>query len=603
MKRLKRLITEIHRRSLWQVLLIYCGAALVAYQAVQALTEGLGLPQWFPAFAVVLFLVGLPVVLATAFVREVEAPSPAPAEAEPRIVEAEADTARHEPTRHRRLLTWRNAGLSFMAALGVWGVVATGWMLFGRQAARPQIGSLAVLPLDNLSGDPAEEYFADGMTEALVTRLSQIGSLEVKSRTSAMRYKGAQRPPMPEIAEELDVDALVEGSVLRVEDRVLITAQLIHGPTDLHLWSDSYERELRDILSLLSEVAQAIAGEIEAVLTPEERARLSRTREVDPGVQEAYLKGHYHLAKFTVDGANRAIEYFKEAIENDPTYAAPYAGLATAWLVLGQPLGGVPTREGLPKAKAAAQQALSLDPDLAQAYVVLGLVSSEYDWDWREAERLLQRAIELDPSSSSAHSAYGVHLEKLGRYEESIAEGIRGVELDPLSLFWRANLAEFYYSARQYERALEEAQEVLDMDPDYDRARVVMMWVYKELGMCEEYLALRRQQVMGQGAEPEALARQTALEQACADSGFVGVWQRQVERNLERIAAGEYVRPTALAVDFARLGRTDEAFEWLERAYDERDGSLAFIKTEPAYDGLRSDPRFQDLLRRMSFPE
>jgi TolB-like protein/Tfp pilus assembly protein PilF len=603
MNRLKWLIVEIHRRSLWQVLLIYSGAALVAYQAVQALTEGLGLPQWFPAFAVVLFIVGLPVVLATAFVREVEAASPAPAEAEPRIVNKEADAARHEASRHRRLVTWRNAGLSFVAALAVWGVVATGWMLVGGRPARPQIGSLAVLPLENLARDSAEEYFADGMTEALITRLSQIGSLEVKSRTSAMQYKGS-RKPMAEIAEELDVDALVEGTVLRVEDRVLITAQLIHGPSDRHLWANSYERDLRDILGLLSEVAQAIAGEIEAVLTPEERARLSRTREVDPEVQEAYLKGRYHLVKMTVDGANRAIEYFEEAIENDPTYAAPYAGLAIAWNLLGQPLGAVPTREGMPKAKAAAEKALSLDPDLADAYLVLGLVSFGYDWDWQKAERLLERGLELDPSSPMAHHAYGVYLaDAVGRYEEGIAEGIRAVELDPLSLFYRAGLAEFYHSARQYDRALEEARKVLDMDPNFNRARVVMLWVYEGLGMCEEYLALRRERLMGSGAEPEALARQAALEQACADSGFVGIWRWRLERRLESIAAGEYVRPSALARNYARLGRMDEAFEWLERAFEERDGNLAFIKTEPAYDGLRSDPRFQDLLRRMNFPE
>jgi TolB-like protein/Tfp pilus assembly protein PilF len=602
MSHLKHLIHEIHRRSLWQVLLIYCGAALVAYQAVQALTEGLGLPQWFPALAIVLFIVGLPVVLATAFVREGEVPSPAPADPEPRVVEADAAAVQHEAGRRRRFVTWRNAAATFVVALAVWGVVATGWMLFGGRPARPQIGSLAVLPLENLSRDSAEEYFADGMTEALITRLSQIGSLEVKSRTSAMQYKGAAKQ-MAEIAEELGVEALVEGSVLRVEDRVRITAQLIHGPTDRHLWADSYERDLRDVLALLSEVAQAIAGEIEAVLTLDERARLSRTREVEPEVQEACLKGRYHLARFTVDGAYRAIEYFEEAIESDPTYAEPYAGLATAWYLLGQPLGAVSTREGMPKAKAAAEKALSLDPDLADAYLVLGHVSFVYDWDWQKAERQLQRAIELDPSYPMAHHVYGVYLAAVGRYEEGIVEGIRAVELEPLSLLHRTGLAEFYNAARQYDRALEEAREVLDMNPYYDRAREVMMWAYERLGMCEEYLALRREQLMRSGAEPEALARQAALERACADSGFESVWRWEVERSLERIAAGEYVRPSRLANVYAGLGQVDEAFEWLERAYAERDGSLAFIKTNPAYDGLRSDPRFQDLLRRMNIPE
>ncbi len=598
MSRLERLIDELKRRRVFRVAAVYAVVAFVIWQAVEIAFPALNLPAWALTLVVVLTMIGFPIALVLAWaleitpegIRRTEPVATSGAYATP-------TTQDPRPTHRRRVLFVTVAIL----------IVAGGYALYSRfvsapTSEQPQIRSLAVLPLDNLSRDSAEEYFADGMTEALITRLSQIGSLEVISRTSAMQYKGA-RKPMTEIAQELDVDALVEGAVLRVEDRVLITAQLIHGSTDRHLWADSYERDLRDILNLLSEVAQAIAGEIEAVLTPEEQARLSRTRAVAPEVQEAYLKGRYHLMKFAVDGANRAIEYFEEAIEDDPTYAAPYAGLATAWLLLGQPLGGVPTREGLPKAKVAAQKALSLDPDLAQAYLVLGLVSNEYDWNWQEAERLLQRAIELDPSSSSAHSAYGVHLEKFGRYEESFAEGIRAVELDPLSLFMRANLGEFYYFARQYDRALEEAQEVLDMDPDYDRARGVMMWVYEELGMCEEYLALRRERVMGPGAEPGALAGQTALEQACTDSGFEGVWRLEVERSLERIAAGEYVRPSALASGYARLGRMNEAFEWLERAYDERDGSLTFIKTDPAYDRLRSDPRFQDLLRRMNFPE
>ncbi|UCC74224.1 MAG: tetratricopeptide repeat protein, partial [Gemmatimonadota bacterium] len=224
-------------------------------------------------------------------------------------------------------------------------------------------------------------------------------------------------------------------------------------------------------------------------------------------------------------------------------------------------------------------------------------------WDWQKAERLLQRAIELDPSSPLAHMAYGVYLEKLGRHEESIAEGIRSLELDPLSLMYRATLAEFFYFARQYDRALEEAQEVLDMDPDYQYARDVMMSAYEELGMCEEYLALRRERLTGPGAEPEAPAQQAALEQACADAGFVGIWRWRLEGRLDSIAAGEYVRPSALARDYARLGRLDEAFEWLERAYEERDGSLAFCRTSPTFDRFRSDPRFQDLLRRMNFPE
>jgi len=465
--------------------------------------------------------------------------------------------------------------------------------------------SIAVLPLENRSGVEDDAYFTDGIHDEILTQLSKISGLSVRARTSAMAYRDRPRN-VRQIGQELKVRYLLEGGVQRAGGTVRINIQLIDSERDEHVFADSYDRELsvENLLAVQRSVALRIAEALEATLTPIERERLEARPTGNFRAYDLYLRGRYHLEEMTVEGAYRAIEYFGEAIENDSTYAAPYAGLGTAWYLLAQPLGAVPTREGMPNARAAAELALSLDPDLADAYLVLGHVSSTFDWEWQEAERLLQRAIELDPSSPTAHFVYGVYLAgNVGRYEEGIAEGIRAVKLDPLSLISRAVLAEFYFLARQYERALREAQTVLDMDPEFDRARVVMMWVYEELGLCEEYLALRREQLMSSGAQPEALARQVTLERACADSGFVGIWRRNLERRLERIAADQYVHPMTLVRDYARLGRVDEAFEWLERAFDERDGSLAFIKTFPAYDELRSDPRFRDLLRRMNFRE
>ena len=597
MSRLKRLIVEIHHRSLWQVLLIYVGVSWGVLEAADLFIGRLGLADWLFWVALGLLIAGLVVLMVLTFL-----PEPAVSPTEPHELYISGGRRRH-------LLTWRRAATIFVLALAAWGVVATGWLLFGRgaeeDAAAGDRPSIAVLPLVNRSGLEDDRYFTDGIHDEILTQLSKISGLSIRGRTSVMQYRDSPKN-LRQIGEELNARYLLEGGVQRAGKTVRINVQLIDSETDEHVFADTYDRELslENVLAIQRGVALRIADALKTTLTAQEREHIERVPTENPEAYDYYLKGRYHLVKMSVAGANSAIEYFEEAIESDSTYAAPYAGLAIAWLLLGQPLGAVRHSEAMPRSKAAAEKALSLDPDLAEAYSILGHVSFVYDWDWQTAERLLERAIQLDPNSPMAHHAYGVYLaDAVARYEEGIAEGLRAVELDPLSLFYRAGLAEFYLAARQYDRALEEAQKVLDMDPDYDRARGVIMWVYEELGMCERYLALRREGLMGSCAEPQALARQAALELACADSGFVAIWRWRLERRLERIAAGEYVHPSALAEDYARIGRMDEAIEWLGRAYDERDGNLAFIKMSPAYDGLRSDPRFQDLLRRMSFPE
>jgi TolB-like protein len=329
--RLEDLIHEIHRRSLWQVLGIYLVGAFIAFQGVEALVSGLGLPDWVPGFAVVLLIIGLPIVMATAFVQEgVGFPGP-PADA-PRRAGVAADATAGGGSELRRLFNWRNAILGGVLAFALWGVVAGGWLLFGGEIARPpgSIRSLAVLPLENLSGDPDQEYFADGMTEALISNLAKLSPLSVISRTSVMQYKGARRP-LPEIARELHVDAVVEGSVLRAGGGVRITAQLIDGRSDQHLWSGSYTRDLDDILALQSEVARSIAREIELELTPTQQARLVSTGRVDPAAYDAYVRGSHFLRSLTPSDHGIGVKYLEEAVRLDSSYAPAWADLSMGY--------------------------------------------------------------------------------------------------------------------------------------------------------------------------------------------------------------------------------------------------------------------------------
>ncbi|MGH2524936.1 MAG: tetratricopeptide repeat protein, partial [Anaerolineales bacterium] len=325
-------------------------------------------------------------------------------------------------------------------------------------APAPRIDSIAVLPLDNLSRDPEQEYFADGMTEALTAELSKISALKVISRTSAMRYRNTDKP-MPQIARELNVDALIEGSVVREGDQVRITVQLIHGPTDKHLWAESYQRELRGVLALQSDVARAIAREVRVAVTPAEATRLAAARPVNPEAYQTYLKGRFYWNKRDDEGLKKSAKYFEQAIEIDPSYALAYAGLADAYGI-STGIGLLPTKEALPKARAAALKALGIDPSLAEAHTSMGMVA-HFEWDWLTAEEEYQRAIELNPNYATAHHFYSVYLSKMGRHEEAIAQATRAHELDPLSLIIGTSLAGAYCAGGQHERAEQELQKVL----------------------------------------------------------------------------------------------------------------------------------------------
>lgn len=460
-----------------------------------------------------------------------------------------------------------------------------------------RIQSIAVLPLENLSGDPRQEYFADGMTEAVIAELSKIGKLKVISRTSAMQYKSVKKP-LPQIARELGVDGLIEGSVLREDDHVRVMVQLIHGMTDQHLWTESYQREMRGILALQSEVAHAIGEEIRVSVTLEERKRLSSARPVSPEAHELYLKGRYYWNKRTEDGVKKGIEYFQRAIEKDPDYAVAYAGLADSYT---EPafLGVVtlPPREAMPRAKAAATKALELDPMLAEAHTSLAYVRLHYDWEWAAAEREFQRAIELNRSYADAHHFYSHYLMAMGRTEESLTESRRALELDPVDSIMNVHLGWHYLCARQYDRAIEQLRITLELDPNIPQPHQFLGEAYEQKGMYPEAIA-EFQKAKRLDNTPRTLAFLGCAYAASAQRDQA----RKVFDELKELSKQRYVPPYFAAVLCAGLGEKDGAFEWLQKAREERSESLIYLKVERALDSLRSDPRFQDLVCRVGLP-
>jgi TolB-like protein/Tfp pilus assembly protein PilF len=467
--------------------------------------------------------------------------------------------------------------------------------LLGRAIA-PRIESLAVLPLENLMGDPAQEYFVDGMTEALITELAQISALRVISRTSVMQYKAA-RKPLPQIAKELNVDAVVEGSVQRSGDRVQITVQLIQAPTDRHLWAKPYERELRDVLVLQREVASAIANEIKIKVTPQEQAQLARARPVSPEAHEAYLRGRYYWNLRTEDGLKRGIEYFLQAIEKDPGYALAYAGLADSYAVMsGWNL--MAPKEGYPRAKAAAFKALEMDETLAEAHASLGDARYVYDWDWVGAEKEYKRAIELNPGYATAHQWYAEYLSRMGRHNEAIAELKRAQELDPLSLMINAIGGWIFVCARRYGEAIAQCRRTLELNAGFYPAHGNLGRVYEQEKLYDEAISEYQKAKALEAGNP-FLAADLARGYAAAGRKTEAL---KIISNLRELSKRRYVSPYKVAQIYVALRDFDQACAWLEKAYDEHSYDLTGAKVDPTLDRLRSDPRFQDLLRRMNFP-
>ncbi|HVO60991.1 MAG TPA: winged helix-turn-helix domain-containing protein [Terriglobales bacterium] len=462
-------------------------------------------------------------------------------------------------------------------------------------AVEAPIQSLAVLPLSNLSGDPRQDYFADGMTDALITALAKVRTVKVISRTSVMRFKDVKKP-LPEVAQALGVNGILEGSVQRSGDRVRITVQLVRAPGDTHLWAESYERNTRDLLTLQGEIAQAVAREIRATLTPEESTHLSRSRPVNPEAYEAYLKGQSHWYRLSREHLDTALEYFELARDKDPTCALAYVGINNVW-AMRRDGGFMPPRQTLPKSKAAIAKALQLDDTLAEAHIALANTLVYDDHDGVLAEQEFRRGIELNPNSADGHFMYSDFLISMKRTEEWNAEIHRTLELDPFNPFFQCFYGWQLVYLGRYDEAITKLQKVLATEPDFSSAHMGLWGAYYKKGMYAEALAEARKffAVLGYHEVEEALRRGYA----------VGGYTRAMHMGAEALAARSrrtYVPAVRVARLYAHAGNNEEVLHWLQKAYDQRETPLMHLGVAWDWDLLRTDPRFQDLLRRMNIP-
>ena len=537
-----------------------------------------------------------------------DAAAPSPSIANDAGTEGASDAAKKQ----KRIVTFAVAlGLAVAAILVL---ASMRQRLFARRSG-PPIQSIAVLPLTNLSGGPDQDYFADGMTEALITDLGKISTLRVISRTSVMQYKGTKKT-LPEIARELSVDALIEGTVLRSGNHVRITANLLQAAPEKHLWAESYDSEVGDVLGLQSQVARAVAREIQVKLTPAEQKLLGNVRPVNPEAHDDYLKGRFLCNKETHEGWDKGIQYFQKAIEEAPTEPLAYAGLADcyaygAWA--GDILSGdLSPQDVLPKASEAARKALELDSNLTEAHASLGVIELILNWNWQGADREFKRAIELNPSYSQAHAGYAHYLVAMGRFDDSVAEAKRALQLDPFSQrAWDLGAWAFFL-ARRYDLTLQQCQKSLELVPEFPWLHYDIALVYEQRGRIDESIQEFQKVQELFGLNPD---RMNELRNAYKQSGRKGYWRKTLELCTE---ATKLPRKFASVsgygwcdemqnVDFARLyvrlGELDAAFTSLERAYINHEGPVVYLNVDPDWDALRADPRFQDLVRRIGIPQ
>jgi TolB-like protein/DNA-binding winged helix-turn-helix (wHTH) protein len=531
---------------------------------------------------------------------EMSASAPSTSSAQPPVSSVEAVEERSAKTRK----SWKVIG-----ALGLAGIAA---VLLGLNAGKlrtrifarspsVEIHAIAVLPLENLSKDPEQEYFVDGMTDQLITELARAGELRVISHTSVTPYKGA-RKPLGVIAKELNVDAIVEGTVLRSGNRVRVTAQLVSASPERHLWADSYQGDLTDIFSLQDRVARSIAREIRVSLTPEEQARLTNTPPFEPEAYDAYVRGRYYSSQITADGFEKAVVSFRRAIELQPRYAQAYADLAETYCWAAA-TNVIPGQEGLPKARQAAMKALEIDERLSQAHSSLAWVKYVYEWNFPEAETEFHRSLELHPSTSWPPLWYGMYLAQGNRIEESIAEMRKVQQMDPLSPVANALALVPLVTGRKYDAAIEDAQKLLDMDRQNGLARWIMNMAYERKGDFSKAIALQEETAVLYGAPKEAAAQSAErLRSAYKTLGPPGYWRVNLERQrLEwKKKPGE---PYDLAALSARVGDREHAFVWLDKAFRAHSQALIYwLRTDPAFDSFRSDAKYEELVRRIGFP-
>ncbi|MEO8724936.1 MAG: protein kinase [Acidobacteriaceae bacterium] len=465
-----------------------------------------------------------------------------------------------------------------------------------RRSAKPKRArSIVVLPLENLSRDPEQDYFADGLTESLITDVSKIPELKVISRTTSMRYKDS-RKTLPEIARELDVDVVLTGSVVRSQERMRIHVQLIDAASDQHLWAESYERPFEDVFMIQAEVASAIAAQLEIKLTPTQKGRLAVARPVNAAAHEAYLRGRQCWNRRTKDDFKRAIGYFQEAIENDPAHVLAYAGLADCYVLLGAGEYCIlPPKMAMPRAKAAAKKALEIDSNSAEALAALGSVQFRFEWNSAAAERTFREALKLNPSYATARYYFAVHLLTSGRFEEALEEINRAVELDPLAAIYNAMVSYVLYNATRYEEAELHLRACLEVEPNFAVSHFIHTCILVELGRFEEAVTAMERAIELAGPMPHwrgSLAVAHALAGRTEKA-------REILAQLELDAKTQYVQPVTFALIYNALGEGDKACEQLEAAYEDRDGWLIYARVTPLFANLRTSERFQKLIARM----
>ena len=605
----RELIREIHRRSIWQVVSVYLVGGWIAFQVVETLTSGLGLPSWFPSLALVLLIAGFPIVLATAIVQE-GPPGVEPESAARRTGlgdrAAAAEGASPENGNSPRWLTWRNAMAGGVLAFALWGAVAAGWLLFGPAAAgeraegesaRSDAVTLAVLPLDNLTGDDARQYLVDGVHEALIHELTRIPELTVKSRTSVMRFR-EQATSIPDVSERLGgVDRVIEGSVFGVprSDSLRVTVQLIAAPEDEHLWSREYWGTLGQLTDLQARVARGIAAHMAVEFASREDAAAGEDP-VAPEAVELYMQARAAWREASAESMERSVALYRRALQIEPAYALAWAGLADSYLVLAHVR--LPAHRAFPDAKAAAERALQIDDRLARAHAALGDVRFHYEWDWSGSEEAFRRALELNPGYVTARWWYSGLLAALGRMDESVDQITRARELDPLSPQSHGFAVRILYYGRRFGQALDIVERMQRLGVSEFMTVPWAALSHQALGDSARALELLE-------AVPEERRSpyvRTARVQVLSDLGQDEAARRELAALEEAYDDGRLHLPHLIAVGYASLDERQSALDWLETSAEDRDGALPWLTVEPTFDALRSSPRFLALLDRMGLP-
>ena len=490
----------------------------------------------------------------------------------------------------------RKTILLFCAGCSLILLAAVGFMRW-RERGRSEIPirSVAVLPLQNLTGNPEQDYLTEGMTDELITDLAKLGTMRVISRTSVVRYRGTQKS-LPEIARELNVDAVVEGTITESAGRIHVTAQLVQAQPEKHLWAESYDRPTQDLVALQEELSREIAGAVRSSIAPQESAKL-RHRDVSAEAYRLFLKGRYFWNRRTGEGFEHAIDYFDQAIAKQPDYAEAYTGLADSYLLL----SGYymePQNRSIPKARTAAQKALELDSSLAEPHASLGMIAMNYDWNWAEAERQYRQAIALNPNYATAHHWYAEYLASMGRFDEGLAEIQVAEQLDPLSLIISSDHGKILFLARRYDRAIAQNRKTLEMDPNFVLAHSWLAVAELQKGLFSDGIA----ELEKNRASDDSLFSSAWLVYAYAAAGMRTEAQKAVEE-LRHLIGHRNVDSGLMVVGYIGIGDKEQAFVWLDREYAEHSVGLTSLKVHPLYDPLRSDPRFQDLMRRVGLAQ